>query len=148
MKASAFDYVRAKTTAEACALLTEYGPDVRLLAGGQSLLPAMSLRLASPGMSIGIGRIGRIGGPDAIEVRGKVLRIGALARHQTVLRDARVVEHVPLLTEALRHVAHPAIRTRGTAGGNLAGNYCRCTGYHTIVDAIVTTAAAGRRAGG
>lgn len=117
MKAPVFDYVRAKTAAEACALLAEHGPDARLLAGGQSLLPAMNLRLASPGMLIDIGRIG---GLDAIEVRGGVLRIGALARHQTVLRDPRVAEHVPLLAEALRHVAHPAIRARGTIGGNLA----------------------------
>ena len=118
MKASAFDYVRAKTTAEACALLAEHGPDARLLAGGQSLLPAMNLRLTSPGMLIDTGRIG---GLDAIEVRGKVLRIGALARHQAVLRDARVAEHVPLLTEALRHVAHPAIRAWGNGRREFGG---------------------------
>lgn len=117
MKAPAFDYVRATTVAEACALLAEHGSDARLLAGGQSLLPAMNLRLASPAVLIDIGRIN---GLDGIEVRGDVLRIGALARHQAVLRDARVAEHTPLLTEALRHVAHPAIRARGTMGGNLA----------------------------
>jgi carbon-monoxide dehydrogenase medium subunit len=117
MKAPRFDYVRATTVAEACALLAEHGPDARLIAGGQSLLPAMNLRLASPSVVIDIGRISSL---DGIDVRNNVLRIGALARHETVLRDATVALHVPLLTEALRHVAHPAIRARGTIGGNLA----------------------------
>jgi aerobic carbon-monoxide dehydrogenase medium subunit len=117
MKAPAFDYVRVSSVTEACASLAEYGPDARLLAGGQSLLPAMNLRLASPSVLIDIGRIG---GLDAIDVQGDVLRIGALARHEAVLRDVTVARHVPLLTEALRHVAHPAIRARGTFGGNLA----------------------------
>ena len=117
MKAPAFDYIRATTVAEACGLLTEHGSEARLLAGGQSLLPAMNLRLASPAVLIDIGRIH---GLDGISVSGDVLRIGALARHETVLRDGLVAKHSPLLTEALRHVAHPAIRARGTIGGNLA----------------------------
>jgi carbon-monoxide dehydrogenase medium subunit len=117
MKAPAFDYIRVATVAEACAALAQYGPDARLLAGGQSLLPAMNLRLANPSLLIDVGRIV---GLDRIEPRGNALRIGALARHETVLRDALVARHVPLLTEALRHVAHPAIRARGTIGGNLA----------------------------
>lgn len=117
MKAPAFEYVRATTVAEASALLTGHGPDARLIAGGQSLLPAMNLRLASPSVLIDIGRIP---GLDGIEVRDGVLRIGTLARHETVLRDTSVARHAPLITEALRHVAHPAIRARGTIGGNLA----------------------------
>ena len=117
MKAPAFDYVRADSATDACALLGQYGPDARLLAGGQSLLPAMNLRLASPSVLIDIGRIT---GLDGIEVRGNALHIGALVRHETLLRSATVASHVPLLTEAMRHVAHPAIRARGTIGGNLA----------------------------
>jgi aerobic carbon-monoxide dehydrogenase medium subunit len=117
MKAAAFDYVRAATVTEACQLLVRHGPDARLIAGGQSLLPAMNLRLAAPSLLVDIGRIA---GLDAIEMRGDALRIGALARQETVLRDAVVARHVPLLIEALRHVAHPAIRARGTIGGNLA----------------------------
>lgn len=117
MKAPAFDYIRVVSVAEACAALSRFGPDARLLAGGQSLLPAMNLRLAAPRMLIDIGRID---GLDRIEVRDGILRIGALARHSAVLSNAPVARHVPLLTEALRHVAHPAIRARGTIGGNLA----------------------------
>ncbi|HET6306778.1 MAG TPA: FAD binding domain-containing protein [Rhodopila sp.] len=117
MKAPAFDYVRVATVAEACAALAQHGPEARLLAGGQSLLPAMNLRLAAPSVLVDIGRVG---GLDGIEVRNGRLRIGALVRHETALRDGSVARHVPLLTEALRHVAHPAIRARGTVGGNLA----------------------------
>jgi carbon-monoxide dehydrogenase medium subunit len=117
MKAPAFDYIRVATVAEACAGLAAHGPDARLLAGGQSLLPAMNLRLAAPSVLIDIGRIA---GLDTIEARDQTLRIGALVRHETALRDTAVARHVPLLTEALRHVAHPAIRARGTIGGNLA----------------------------
>jgi len=117
MKAPAFDYVRVTTVTEACAMLTEHGPDARILAGGQSLLPAMNLRLASPSVLIDIGRVA---GLDGIALRDGVLRIGALVRHETALRNPLVAGHIPLLTEALRHVAHPAIRARGTIGGNLA----------------------------
>lgn len=117
MKAPAFDYIRVASAAEACAALVQHGPDARLLAGGQSLLPAMNLRLASPSVLIDIGRIR---GLDGVEVRDGRLRIGALVRHETALRDAVIASHVPLLTEALRHVAHPAVRARGTIGGNLA----------------------------
>ena len=117
MKAPAFDYLRAESVAETCALLSQHGLDARLLAGGQSLLPAMNLRLASPSVLIDVSRIT---GLDGIEVRGNALRIGALVRHETLLRSPVVAAHVPLLTEAMRHVAHPAIRARGTLGGNLA----------------------------
>ena len=117
MKAPAFDYLRAGTVAEACTLLTTHGPDARLLAGGQSLLPAMNLRLASPSLLIDIGRIG---GLDGIAVQDGMLRIGALVRHAAILRSPVIAQHAPLLTEAMRHVAHPAIRARGTIGGNLA----------------------------
>jgi carbon-monoxide dehydrogenase medium subunit len=117
MKAPAFDYIRVATVAEACAALARHGQDARLIAGGQSLLPAMNLRLASTGVLIDIGRIS---GLDGIAVNDGVLRIGALVRHEAALRDPVVARHMPLLTEALRHVAHPAIRARGTIGGNLA----------------------------
>jgi carbon-monoxide dehydrogenase medium subunit len=117
MKAPAFDYVRATSVPEACELLVRQGADARLLAGGQSLIPAMNLRLAAPSLLIDISRIDGLGG---IEVRPGLLHIGAMARHASVLDHPDVATHVPLLTQALRHVAHPAIRARGTIGGNLA----------------------------
>lgn len=113
MKAPAFEYVRAGSVAEAYDLLARHGGDARLLAGGQSLLPAMNLRLARPAVLIDIGRIA---GLDRIEPGLNSVRIGALTRLETLRRDTTV----PLLAEALRHVAHPAIRARGTVGGNLA----------------------------
>ncbi|HEX2941640.1 MAG TPA: xanthine dehydrogenase family protein subunit M [Rhodopila sp.] len=117
MKAPPFDYERAASVEQASALLARHGDDARLIAGGQSLLPALNLRLAAPRLLIDIGRIA---GLDHIQLSNASLRIGALARHQTLLDDPVVARHVPLLTEALRHVAHPAIRARGTIGGNLA----------------------------
>ena len=114
MKPATFDYIRAESIAEASARLAEYGPDARLLAGGQSLLPAMNLRLARPSVLVDIGRLSEY---DFVERQGDVLRIGALTRMARVGRDS---VDIPLLTEAIRHVAHPAIRARGTIGGNLA----------------------------
>lgn len=117
MKAPPFDYQRAASLDDASTLLARHGEDARLIAGGQSLLPVLNLRLAAPRLLIDIGRIE---GLDRIEVSGDSVRIGALARHQAVLDNPAIARHVPLLTEALRHVAHPAIRARGTIGGNLA----------------------------
>jgi carbon-monoxide dehydrogenase medium subunit len=113
MKAPAFEYVRAGSVAEACDLLARHGGEARLLAGGQSLLPAMNLRLARPAVLIDIGSIA---GLDRIEAGPDSVRVGALTRLETLRRDGTI----PLLTEALRHVAHPAIRARGTFGGNLS----------------------------
>ncbi len=117
MKASAFDYVRPATLAEAIALLARHGGAAKLLAGGQSLLPALNLRLSAPELLIDIGRLDALRG---ISLEGGTLRIGALARHAEVLASPLVAEHAPLLALALAHVAHPAIRTRGTFGGSLA----------------------------
>ena len=99
-ESAAFDYVRAASTTEACALLTRHGPSARLLAGGQSLLPAMNLRLASPSVLIDIGRINSL---DAIEAGADILRIGAMVRHRalTILRSTLIAEAVPLLTRAM-----------------------------------------------
>ncbi len=102
MKASAFDYVRPDTLDEAISLLARHGGAAKLLAGGQSLLPALNLRLSAPELLIDIGRLAALRG---IALAGATLRIGALA---------------PLLADALAHVAHPAIRSRGTFGGSLA----------------------------
>ena len=117
MKASAFSYARATSVANALELLVAYGDKAKVLSGGQSLMPAMNLRLISPELIVDIGEITELRG---IAVRGDVLSIGALTRHVDLLRSPEIAAHAPLLTEAAAHVAHPAIRNRGTLGGSLA----------------------------
>jgi len=117
MKASAFSYARATSVANALELLVAYGDKAKVLSGGQSLIPAMNLRLISPELIVDIGEITELRG---IAVRGGVLRVGALTRHVDLLRSPEIAAYAPLLTEAIAHVAHPAIRNRGTLGGSLA----------------------------
>lgn len=117
MKAAAFAYVRPRDTAEAIGLLVRHGAGAKLLAGGQSLLPALNLRLSAPDLLIDIGRIAALRG---IGLADRVLRLGALTTHADLLSDPLVRAHAPLLAEAVAHVAHPAIRARGTLGGSLA----------------------------
>jgi carbon-monoxide dehydrogenase medium subunit len=117
MKASAFAYARASSVANALELLAAHGDGAKVLSGGQSLMPAMNLRLISPELIVDIGGIAELGG---ISVRGEVLIIGALTRHVDLLRSPEIATHAPLLAEAVAHVAHPAIRNRGTIGGSLA----------------------------
>src|SRR5258705_3297530 len=117
MKASAFSYARATSVANALELLAAYGDKAKVLSGGQSLMPAMNLRLISPELIVDIGEITELRG---IAVKGGVLRVGALTRHVDLLRSPEIAAYAPLLTEAIAHVAHPAIRNRGTLGGSLA----------------------------
>jgi len=117
MKPAPFDYHRPASLAEAIALLDRYGDDGRILAGGQSLVPALNMRLATPRALIDINRLP---GLDAIRVAAEGLVIGALARHDAVERSALVRQHAPLIAMAMPHVGHAAIRTRGTFGGSLA----------------------------
>jgi carbon-monoxide dehydrogenase medium subunit len=109
MKPPRFKYIAADSLASALAAKAEYGPEARFLAGGQSLIPAMNFRLAQPGVLIDINPLAEL---DYVREDG-TLRIGALTRMRTL-------ERVALLAEAVRHVAHPQIRNRGTLGGNLA----------------------------
>ena len=117
MKASAFSYARATSVADALELLAAHGDRAKVLSGGQSLMPAMNLRLISPELIVDIGDLAELRG---IAVNGTTLRIGALTRHVDLQRSPDVAAHAPLLTEAIAHVAHPAIRNRGTIGGSLA----------------------------
>jgi aerobic carbon-monoxide dehydrogenase medium subunit len=117
MKASAFSYARATSVVNAIELLREYGDRAKVLSGGQSLMPAMNLRLISPELVVDIGDLTELRG---IAVTGDRLRIGALTRHVDLLNSPDIATHVPLLSEAMTHVAHPAIRNRGTIGGSLA----------------------------
>jgi carbon-monoxide dehydrogenase medium subunit len=98
-------------------MLSIHGDRAKPLSGGQSLLPAMNLRLISPDIVIDIGELDGLRG---ISVRDEVLSIGALTRHVELLDSPQITSLAPLLAEAARHVAHPAIRNRGTIGGSLA----------------------------
>jgi len=117
MKASAFSYARATSVANALELLGAHGDRAKVLSGGQSLMPAMNLRLISPELIVDIGELAELRG---IAVSDDILRIGALTRHVDLQRSPQIAAHAPLLTEAAAHVAHPAIRNRGTLGGSLA----------------------------
>jgi carbon-monoxide dehydrogenase medium subunit len=117
MKASAFDYARATSVSNALELLHAHGDRAKVLSGGQSLLPAMNLRLISPELIVDIGELVELRG---IAVSDESVRIGALTRHVDLARSPEIAAHAPLLAEAIAHVAHPAIRNRGTLGGSLA----------------------------
>jgi carbon-monoxide dehydrogenase medium subunit len=117
MKASAFNYARAASVSDALELLHTHGDRAKVLSGGQSLMPAMNLRLISPELIVDIGELAELRG---IAVSGDVLKIGALTRHVELARSPEISAHAPLLAEAIAHVAHPAIRNRGTLGGSLA----------------------------
>ena len=117
MKSPNFTYCRAKSIPEVFELLDYYGEDARILAGGQSLMPTLNMRLSSPTALIDINHISEL---KNIQEQSLGLSIGALVRHYQVETSEIVAKHTPLLHEALPHVAHSAIRTRGTFGGSLA----------------------------
>ncbi len=117
MKPSPFVYHRPTTLEETLDVLAEVGADGKVLAGGQSLVPLLSMRLAAPAHLVDINHVG---GLDRVEVRGGGVRVGATARHAAVERDDRAFDALPLLRQALVHVAHPTIRNRGTTVGSLA----------------------------
>jgi len=117
MKAPRFAYARPASIAEALALLQKHGDDARVLAGGQSLVPMLNFRVAAPGVLVDINRIESLAG---IKVTKSFVRIGALTRHVDLERSADVADHLPLVASAIPHIAHPAIRNRGTFGGSCA----------------------------
>ncbi|AGB25894.1 aerobic-type carbon monoxide dehydrogenase, middle subunit CoxM/CutM-like protein [Mycobacterium sp. JS623] len=117
MKAAAFAYHRPATVDEAVGLLAEYGEDAKVLAGGQSLVPMLAMRLTHFDNLIDISRIGQLLG---IDLRDNEVRIGAVTPHAFVGMDDEVAESVPLLTLATPHIGHFQIRNRGTLGGAIA----------------------------
>ncbi|MCC7017374.1 MAG: xanthine dehydrogenase family protein subunit M [Rhodospirillales bacterium] len=116
MKPAPFQYARAEDVGHALALLKEHGEDARLLAGGQSLVPMMNLRLARPGILVDIGHLGL----DAIRRAETELALDPLVRHRMLLQDKAVADAAPVVREAMSYVAHPTVRNLGTAGGSLA----------------------------
>ncbi len=115
MKAPSFAYAKPRTLAEAFELIER--PGAKILAGGQSLIPTLNMRLSAPELLVDITGLA---GLSNIEAKNGAVRIGALCTHAMVERSPEVREHLPLLAEAMPHIAHPAIRNRGTLGGSLA----------------------------
>jgi aerobic carbon-monoxide dehydrogenase medium subunit len=117
MKPTRFHYHAPTTLAEAVGLLAEHGDDAKVLAGGQSLVPMLSLRLASFGHLVDLNRI--TGVSDVARSNGH-LRIGAMARQAVAEHNVDVAAHAPLVARALPHIGHFQIRNRGTVGGSIA----------------------------
>ncbi|CAA9365325.1 MAG: Aerobic carbon monoxide dehydrogenase (quinone), medium chain [uncultured Nocardioidaceae bacterium] len=116
MKPSPFTYHRPHSADEAVELLRAYGDSAKVLAGGQSLVPLMSMRLAAPEHLVDINRVEAL---QSVEVGEDEVRVGAAVRHSRLERDEEVYGAVPLLRQGLVNVAHPAIRNRGTTVGSL-----------------------------
>ena len=117
MLPAAFDYATPETLDEALALLDQHADDGKVLAGGQSLIPVLKLRLASPAFLVDINRIP---GLDVLEERDGALVIGALVRHKTAERSSLLANRYAVLAEAAPQVADPLVRNRGTLAGSLA----------------------------
>ncbi|MDX6592075.1 MAG: aerobic carbon-monoxide dehydrogenase medium subunit [Gaiellales bacterium] len=117
MKPPVFAYHRPDTLDEALATLADAGDEGRALAGGQSLIPLLNLRMARPDVVVDLGRLREL---DYIRVDNGWLRVGAMTRQRTLELDATAAEHAPLLRAATRWIGHQQIRTRGTVGGSIA----------------------------
>jgi len=139
LKAPSFAYAKPRTLAEALELLARHGEGARILAGGQSLVPSLNMRLSAPEILVDITGLPGLG---KIEVTGKSVRVGALVTHAQIEKSADIRRHVPLLAQAVAHIAHAAIRNRGTLGGSLAladpaAEYPACA---VALDAVFTIA--------
>lgn len=143
MKPAPFRYRAPESIEGALAALADAGAEGSVLAGGQSLLPLLSMRLASPRQLIDINRVAAL---DTLEVTPDLVRVGALARQARVERDQATAAGCPLLGDALRLVAHPVIRNRGTVCGSLAhaDPAAELPGVLALLDGTVEVAAAGR----
>lgn len=117
MKAPPFAYVRAHSLYEVFDLIERHADGAKILAGGQSLMPALNMRLSAPDVLIDISRLQEF---SDIKVNGNAIHIGALTTHAKIGHSAIIRQHLPLLSDAAEHIAHPAIRNSGTFGGSLA----------------------------
>jgi len=145
MKPPSFDYVLADTVEDALSALASHGPDAKILAGGQSLVPMLNFRLLRPTTLIDINRIT---GLSFIRDEAQSVRIGALTRHHQLETSPVIAKHLPVIAEAMKHVAHLAIRNRGTIGGSLshADPAAELPMMAVLLDAKLTLAsAAGKR---
>jgi aerobic carbon-monoxide dehydrogenase medium subunit len=117
MKAASFGFVRATSLPQVFDALEAYGDDAKLLAGGQSLVPLLNLRLAEPKVVIDITRLDQLTG---LERGDGIVRIGALTTYSEIEHSSEIMDALPLVASALPHIAHPAIRNSGTLGGSIA----------------------------
>jgi carbon-monoxide dehydrogenase medium subunit len=116
MKPAPFEYYVPDSIDRALELLHEHADAAKILAGGQSLVPAMNFRVVQPSMLIDLNRINEL---DYVRENGECLRIGAMTRERTLEFDVQIAKRSPLLHEAAPHIAHPQIRNRGTIGGSI-----------------------------
>jgi carbon-monoxide dehydrogenase medium subunit len=117
VKPAPFAYEKPRSLAQVFDLLARHGDEAKILAGGQSLIATLNMRLSAPALLIDINGLSELA---RITVADGVLRIGALVRHAALGASAEVRRHAPLLARAVPFIAHPAIRSRGTIGGSLA----------------------------
>lgn len=144
MKPAPFVHHAPRTLDEAIAALAEVGHDGKVLAGGQSLIPVLNMRLAQPAHLVDINRVA---GLDTVTVSDRHVRVGATVRHAALLRNDEAYAVLPILRQALRNVAHPAIRNRGTTVGSIA--HADAAGempsVAVLTDAVVEVAGPGGR---
>jgi carbon-monoxide dehydrogenase medium subunit len=117
MKPAPFEYLVPDSIEQALELKKQHGDEAKLLAGGQSLVPAMNFRVVQPTVLIDLNRVKDLG---YIREDGKALRVGAMTRERALEFDPFIPKRIPLMSEGILHVAHPQIRNRGTFGGSLA----------------------------
>ena len=117
MKAPPFSYIRAETVEGVIECLQKYGDDAAVLAGGQSLMASLNMRLSAPRVLIDINNVHSL---SEIALDGNHLRIGAMTRQIEVEQSPLVAQHAPLISMAMPYIAHPAVRNRGTIGGSIA----------------------------
>ena len=116
MKPASFKYYARVSLEEVLTLKAQHGEDAKMLAGGQSLVPAMNFRVVQPTMLVDLNRATEL---SYIREEGNVIRIGAMARERHLEFDKSIEKHVPLLHEAVPNIAHPQVRNRGTIGGSI-----------------------------
>lgn len=117
MKSAAFEYVKPDSLPKVLALLAQHGDDARILAGGQTLMATLNMRLSEPALVVDITGLNELKG---IRLEGNMLRIGSLVTHSEIEASPLVAQHAPLLRDAAPHIAHRAIRNSGTFGGSIA----------------------------
>ena len=116
MKPAPFEYHAPDSLEQALDLMSQYAGSAKVLAGGQSLVPAMNFRVVQPSVLIDLNRIAEL---SYIQEDGDMIRVGAMARERHLEFDSAIAKHIPLLSEAAPFIAHPQIRNRGTIGGSI-----------------------------